>query len=105
MKPIARLPLLAASSLMAAGLLHADVGKSYRDARAVLDLAVRAAGGLEALRAIKDVRRAGTATAYALGQSLSPAEPLVTRQVEQTSVIDFAGGRARPRPRPPGQAS
>jgi glyoxylase-like metal-dependent hydrolase (beta-lactamase superfamily II) len=96
MKPIARLPLLAASSLMAAGLLHAGiVDTSYRDARAVLDAGIRAAGGVEALRAIKDVRRVGTATAYALGQSLAPAEPLVTRQIEQTSVVDFAGGRAR----------
>ena len=95
MKPITRLPLLAASSLMAAGLQADVVGTSYRDARAVLDVGIRAAGGLDALRAIKDLRRVGTATSYALGQSLAPIEPLLPRQVEQTSAIDFAGGRAR----------
>ena len=95
MKPFARLPLVAASSLMAAGLLHAGVvDKSYRDARAVLDAGIKAAGGLEALRAIKEVRWVGSGTAYAQGQSLVP-ETLITRQVEVTSDIDLAGGRSR----------
>ena len=81
MKPFARLPLLAASSLMAAGLLHAGVvDKSYRDARAVLDAGIKAAGGLEALRAMKDVTRSRHAEpAYNQGQSLMPDAPLTTR--------------------------
>ena len=95
MKPFARLPLAAASLLMAAGLLHAGaVDKSYRDARAVLDAGIKAMGGVDALRAIKEVRWVGSGTAYAQGQSLVP-ETLITRQVEVTSDIDLAGGRSR----------
>ena len=83
------------SSLAAAGLAHAGTAeKSYREAREVLDAGLKAMGGVDALKAIKDVRRAGSATAYAQGQSLTP-DALVTRQVEVTSVIDLAGGRSR----------
>lgn len=96
MKSSARLSLFAASSLFAAGLLHAGaVDKSYREARAVLEAGLKAAGGVEALRAVKDVRRVGSATIYAQGQSPMPDGALLTRQVEVTTVVDFAGGRAR----------
>lgn len=63
MKPSPRLSLFAASSLFAAGLLHAGaVDKSYREAREVLDAGLKAAGGVEALRAVKDLRRVGSGT-------------------------------------------
>lgn len=96
MKPNPRLSLFAASSLFAAGLLHAGaLDKSYREAREVLEAGLKAAGGVEALRAVKDLRRVGSGTTHAQGQSLMPDGPLVTRQVEVTNVVDFAGGRAR----------
>lgn len=84
-----------APSLAAPGSAEAlGAEKSYREARAVLDAAIKSAGGLEALRAIKDVRRTGKSTVYALGQSLMP-DALVARQVEVSSVVDLAGFRSR----------
>jgi glyoxylase-like metal-dependent hydrolase (beta-lactamase superfamily II) len=68
---------------------------SYTQARKVLDEALRAAGGVEALRAVKDVRRTGGGTAHNLGQSLRPDAPLTTRPVQVASVLDFAGRRTR----------
>ena len=67
---------------------------SYKEARAVLDAGIKAAGGLEALQSIKDVRRVGAGTGYNQGQSLRPESPLTTRAVEVTSVQDFARGRS-----------
>lgn len=63
MRPLTRLLLFAAWSLLGGGLLHAGViDKSYRDARALLDAGLKAQGGADALRAVTDVRRVGTAT-------------------------------------------
>lgn len=95
MKSRARLSSFLVSSLAVAGLVHAGTAeKSYREAREILDAGLKAMGGADALKAIKDVRRAGSATAYAQGQSLTP-DALVTRQVEVTSTLDFAGGKSR----------
>ena len=90
-----RLLVFFASSLAGASVAHAgSAEKSYREAREILDAGLKAIGGADALKAIKDVRRVGSATAYAQGQSLTP-DALVTRQVEVTSALDFAGGRSR----------
>ncbi len=67
---------------------------SYQAARQVLDAGIKAAGGLEALREIKDVSREATGTAYAQGQSLQPDEPLLARAIELQLFQDFAGGRS-----------
>src|SRR6266513_4271193 len=78
----------------AAPLFGASSVTSYQEARAVLDAGIKAAGGLEALQAIKDVRRVGAGTGYNQGQSLRPEAPLTTRAVEVASVQDFARGRS-----------
>jgi hypothetical protein len=68
--------------------------QSYQEARRVLDAGIKAAGGLEALREIKDVSREATGTAYAQGQSLQPDQPLLARAIELQLFQDFAGGRS-----------
>jgi glyoxylase-like metal-dependent hydrolase (beta-lactamase superfamily II) len=68
---------------------------SYEQARKILDQALQAAGGVDALRAIKNVRRSGSGTVHNLGQSLRPDGPLTTRPVQVTSVLDFSGRRSR----------
>jgi glyoxylase-like metal-dependent hydrolase (beta-lactamase superfamily II) len=68
--------------------------KVYAPARQALDGAIAAHGGLEALRAIKDIQRTGSGTAYNQGQSLRPGTPYSTRTVTVKSVSDFAKGRS-----------
>ena len=68
--------------------------KAYAPARQALDGAIAAHGGLEALRAIKDIQRTGSGTAYNQGQSLRPGTPYSTRTVTVKSVSDFARGRS-----------
>jgi glyoxylase-like metal-dependent hydrolase (beta-lactamase superfamily II) len=80
--------------LAAAPLFGGSTAMSYQEARAVLDAGIMAVGGLEALQAIKDVRRVGAGTGYNQGQSLLPESPLTTRAVEVTSVQDFARARS-----------
>ena len=72
---------------------QSPVQKSFEQARGVLDTALKAAGGIDALRAVKDVTRTGKGTAFNQGQSLKPDDPLTSRAVEVKSVVDFAGGR------------
>ena len=60
----------------------------------MLDAGIKAAGGLEALREIKDLSREATGTAYAQGQSLQPDAPLLARAIEMKTFQDFAGGRS-----------
>jgi glyoxylase-like metal-dependent hydrolase (beta-lactamase superfamily II) len=67
---------------------------SYTRARAVLDAAIRAAGGMEALSGLKSLSRRGRATAYNQGQSLKVEPPYTTRAIEISTVTDFAGGRS-----------
>jgi glyoxylase-like metal-dependent hydrolase (beta-lactamase superfamily II) len=85
---------LALTALAIAPAYGSGAEKSYREARTILDAAIRAAGGQEALQAVKDIRRVGTATTFARGQSLTP-EAMVSRQVETTNATDFAGRRSR----------
>lgn len=67
---------------------------SYARARPVLDKAITAMGGLEALQSIRDVSRDGTGTAYNQGQSLVPDPPYTTRPVTVTSIVDLANRRS-----------
>jgi glyoxylase-like metal-dependent hydrolase (beta-lactamase superfamily II) len=79
----------------AAGPLFAgSTATSYKEARSVLDAGIKAMGGLDALRAVKDLRRVGAGTGYNQGQSLLPDGALTTRAVEVTSLQDFARGRS-----------
>src|SRR6185295_8339689 len=78
----------------AAPLFGASAATSYREAREVLDAGIKAMGGLEALQAVKDVRRVGAGTGYNQGQSLVPDSALTTRAMEVTSLQDFARGRS-----------
>jgi glyoxylase-like metal-dependent hydrolase (beta-lactamase superfamily II) len=68
--------------------------RAFAPARRALDGAIAAHGGLEALRAVKDVQRTGSGTAHNQGQSLRPGTPYTTRTVALTSVSDLARGRS-----------
>lgn len=68
--------------------------KAFASARQALDAAIAAHGGLDALRAIKDVQRTGSGTAYNQGQSLRPDTPYTTRTVEVKNLNDLAKGRS-----------
>jgi glyoxylase-like metal-dependent hydrolase (beta-lactamase superfamily II) len=88
-------PFLPLFCLAAAGPLFAgSAASSYKEARQVLDAGIKAMGGLEALQAVKDLRRVGAGTGYNQGQSLLPDAALTTRAVEITTVQDFARGRS-----------
>jgi glyoxylase-like metal-dependent hydrolase (beta-lactamase superfamily II) len=78
----------------ASPLFGGSAATSYKEARSVLDAGIKATGGVEALQAIKDVRRVGAGTGYNQGQSLRPDAALTTRAMEITSVQDFARGRS-----------
>jgi glyoxylase-like metal-dependent hydrolase (beta-lactamase superfamily II) len=96
MKSRARLSqLLVFCFAVSAALTAGTADKSYREARDVLDAGIKAMGGVDALKAIKSIRRTGTATAFAQGQSRLPEGPLDTRQLEATGHLDFAAGRSR----------
>jgi hypothetical protein len=86
--------ILAFVCLAPAGLSGGSAKTSYEEARQVLDAGIKAIGGLEALQAVKDLRRAGAGTGYNQGQSLRPDAPLTTRAMEITSLQDFARGRS-----------
>jgi glyoxylase-like metal-dependent hydrolase (beta-lactamase superfamily II) len=77
----------------AQGQTQSPIQKSFEQARGVLDTALKAAGGADALRAVKDVTRVGKGTAFNQGQSLKPDDPLTSRTVEVRQASDFAGGR------------
>jgi glyoxylase-like metal-dependent hydrolase (beta-lactamase superfamily II) len=63
--------------------------RSQQQARQVLDAALAAAGGADALRAVKDVARTGRGTIFNQGQSLKPDGPYTQRAVEVASLSDF----------------
>ncbi len=69
--------------------------RSYQEARKVLDAGIAAMGGLEALRAVKNVSRKASGTIYNQGQSLEPDAPYTTRPLEVSTVTDFSGKRNR----------
>jgi len=86
--------ILAFVCLAPAWVFGGSAKTSYEEARQVLDAGIKAMGGLEALQAVRDLRRVGTGTGYNQGQSLRPDAPLTTRAMEVTSVQDFARGRS-----------
>jgi glyoxylase-like metal-dependent hydrolase (beta-lactamase superfamily II) len=67
--------------------------RAFGSARQVLDGAITAHGGLEAMRAVRDVHRTGTGTAHNQGQSLRPGTAYTTRTVSVKTVTDLARGR------------
>jgi glyoxylase-like metal-dependent hydrolase (beta-lactamase superfamily II) len=68
--------------------------KAFAPARKELDAAITAHGGLDAMRAIKDLQRTGSGTAFNQGQSLRPGVPYSTRAVSVKTVLDFARNRS-----------
>jgi glyoxylase-like metal-dependent hydrolase (beta-lactamase superfamily II) len=85
---------LAAVAPLAAHAQPAEVSqRAFASARQALDAAIAAHGGLDALRAIKDVQRTGNGTAWNQGQSLVPGVPYSTRPVSVKTVFDFGKGR------------
>ena len=68
--------VLAALCAVAARTGHAQPAdasqRSFASARQALDAAITAHGGLDALRAVKDVQRTANGTAWNQGQSLKP---------------------------------
>lgn len=63
--------------------------RSCREARAVLDVALKAAGGEEALRAVKNITRVGRARVFNQGQSVDPETPYTQRSLELATAADF----------------
>lgn len=89
--------LVAAIYLVAAhpaGAQPSASQKAFTPARQALDAAIAAHGGLDAMRAIKDVQRTGNGTAYNQGQSLRPGTQYSTRTVSVKTLSDFAKGRS-----------
>jgi glyoxylase-like metal-dependent hydrolase (beta-lactamase superfamily II) len=68
--------------------------RAFAPARQALDAAITAHGGLDAMRAIRDVHRTGNATVHNQGQSLRPGVAYTTRTVELKLVSDFARNRS-----------
>ena len=87
--------LVSLSACLAVALpLHAGSPvRSYQEARQVLDAGIKAMGGPEALREMKDLSREASGTAWAQGQSLQPDQPLLARAIEIKTFQDFSGGR------------
>ena len=81
-------------SALAGGGAHAGTSDaSYQKAKQTLDAGIQAIGGLETLRAVKEVWRSGTGTNWAQGQSMKP-DALITRAVEVKSFSDFANRKS-----------
>ena len=87
---VATLVLLQASTLVIAQQVHAPQ-RSYQQARRVLDDAIEAHGGVEALRAIKDFTLKEKGKLHARFQSPA-AEPFVTGTSEETLIVDMERG-------------
>jgi glyoxylase-like metal-dependent hydrolase (beta-lactamase superfamily II) len=83
--------VLQASSAVLAQQLDASQ-RSYQQARRVLDAAIEAHGGLEALRAIKDFTLKEKGKIYARYQSPAVEPPFAAGSSEETLVIDTERG-------------
>jgi glyoxylase-like metal-dependent hydrolase (beta-lactamase superfamily II) len=84
--------------LLLFGIVAAENGEnlttgSYKKARAVLDSAIQAHGGLELLRSIKTVTLKETGTHTYIHQSPSVNPPFLTIPREETTIVDFSGER------------
>ena len=69
--------------------------RSSVKAREVLNAAAQAHGGLDKLRALKSLHRAGKGKTHTQGQNLGPDTPAIVRNLETDQWLDFAGNRAR----------
>jgi glyoxylase-like metal-dependent hydrolase (beta-lactamase superfamily II) len=68
--------------------------RAFGSARQVLDGALTAHGGVDAMRAIRDIHRTGNGTVHNQGQSLRPGTAYTTRTVTVKTVSDLARGRS-----------
>src|SRR5215813_7542031 len=83
--------VLLASSAVLAQQLDASQ-RSYQQARRVLDAAIEAHGGLEALRAIKDFTLKEKSKVYARYQSPAAEPPFTAGTSEETLIVDTERG-------------
>lgn len=88
---VATLIALQASAVASAQQLDASQ-RSYREARRVLDDAITAHGGLEALRAIKDFTLREKGKLHARYQSPAAEPPFVVGTSEETLIVDTERG-------------
>jgi glyoxylase-like metal-dependent hydrolase (beta-lactamase superfamily II) len=88
---VATLLVLLASSAVFAQQLDASQ-RSYQQARRVLDDAIEAHGGLEALRAIKDFTLKERGKIYARYQSPAAEPPFAAGTSEETLIVDTERG-------------
>src|SRR5215510_3327595 len=88
---VATLIVLHASSAVLAQQLDASQ-RSYQQARRVLDDAIQAHGGLEALRAIKDFTLKEKGKIHARYQSPAAEPPFVVGTSEETLIVDTERG-------------
>ena len=88
---VATLILLQASTAVFAQQLNASQ-RSYQQARRVLDDAIEAHGGVEALRAIKDFTLKEKGKLHARFQSPSAEPPFATGTSEETLIVDLERG-------------
>ncbi|HEX5876586.1 MAG TPA: MBL fold metallo-hydrolase [Pyrinomonadaceae bacterium] len=88
---VATLLVLQASTSVVAQQLNASQ-RSYQQARRVLDDAIEAHGGLEALRAIKDFTLKEKGKIHARFQSPGAEPPFATGTSEETLIIDTERG-------------
>src|SRR5690349_23971612 len=88
---VATLLLLHASITIPAQQLDASQ-RSYQQARRVLDDAIEAHGGVEALRAIKDFTLKEKGKIYARFQSPGAEQPFAVGTSEETFIVDEGRG-------------
>ncbi len=88
---VATLIILQASTSINAQQLNAPQ-RSYQQARRVLDDAIEAHGGLEALRAIKDFTLKEKGKVHARFQSPAAEPPFATGTSEETLIVDTDRG-------------
>lgn len=88
---VAALIILHASTSIIAQQLNAPQ-RSYQQARRVLDDAIEAHGGLEAMRAIKDFTLKEKGKLYARFQSPAPEPPFAIGTSDETLIVDMDRG-------------
>ncbi|HET6976120.1 MAG TPA: MBL fold metallo-hydrolase [Pyrinomonadaceae bacterium] len=88
---VATLILLQAAAAVSAQQLDASQ-RSYKEARRVLDDAITAHGGVEALRAVKDFTLKERGKVYARYQSPAAEGPIAVGTSEETLIVDTERG-------------
>jgi glyoxylase-like metal-dependent hydrolase (beta-lactamase superfamily II) len=87
--PAFALCALAAASAPGPARAETAAERSCREARAALEVAIRAAGGADALRAIRIVSRVGRAAVFNQGQSLDPEAAYTQRALDVVATADL----------------